>query len=191
MYKNNILFLFLLLVLFLNNFHCSSSSVWADSDDVIILTNKNFNSKIKQYDVLLVMFYVKWCSHCRRLHPEYEQAGTKLIDNIDFPIYIAKLDCTDDKEAQCSKRYNIIGYPALRIYRYGRFKDEELNYRNRTTDEIVKTMKALKKNSEQQNQIPYDSGQTDGISDEMFKATASTHRMWILMGLFMILCRFI
>jgi thiol-disulfide isomerase/thioredoxin len=191
MCKNNLLFLFLLLVLFLNNFHCSPSSIWTDSDDIIILTNKNFNTKIKQYDVLLVMFYVKWCAYSRRLYPEYEQAGTKLIQNIDYPIYIAKLDCTDDKEAQCSKRYNVKGYPALRIYRYGRFNDEELNYRNRTTDEIVKTMKTLKKNIEQQNKISYDSGQTDGINDEIFKATASTHRMWIFMGLFMILCRFI
>jgi thioredoxin-like negative regulator of GroEL len=152
---------------------------------VITLTNQNFNSKMKEYDVLLVMFYVKWCSHCRRLHPDYEQAGTKLSENADSSIYLAKLDCTDNSKAQCTRRYGIDGYPTLRIYRYGRFIGEELNDLNRTTDEIVKTMKALKKNSEQQGQTWYISDQTDGVKDEVNKASISVQSMWSFVLLFM------
>jgi protein disulfide-isomerase A1 len=133
------------------------------------------------------MFYVKWCSYCRKLHPDYEQAGTILSQDVDFPIYIAKFDCTNDKEAQCS-RYDIDGYPTLRIYRYGRFLGEELNYHNRTTDEIVKTMKTLKKNSTQKDPTWYSSDQTDGVKDERNRATDNIQHTWLFIGLLMILC---
>jgi len=167
MYKNNILVSIALLFLILNDsgIYCSLSSSWTENGDVITLTNENFNSTTKQYDVLLVMFYVKWCSYSRRLHPEYEQAATKLSKNVDSPIYLAKLDCAKDKEAQCWRRYNIRSYPKMRIYRCGHFIGEELNSRNRTTDEIVKTMKVLKNRSEEQMETCFISGQKDGVKD--------------------------
>jgi thiol-disulfide isomerase/thioredoxin len=191
MCKNNHLFLIALLFLLLNgsNIHCFSSPSWLENGDVIVLTNQNFTSKTKQYDVLLVMFYVKWCPYCQRLHPEYETAGTELLQNLDYPIYLAKFDCTNNKETQCSRRYAINGYPTLRIYRYGRFTGEELNYHNRTTNEIVKTMKALKKDGGQQEQTWYDSTYTNGMKDEMNKATDNVQRIWLFVGLFMVLCK--
>jgi thiol-disulfide isomerase/thioredoxin len=184
MYKNNILVSTALIFLIVNDYsiYCFLSSSWTESGDVIALTNQNFNSRTKQYDVLLVMFYVKWCSYCRQLHPEYEQAATKLSKNVDSPIYLAKLDCTKDDEAQCSRRYNINSYPTLRIYRCGHFIGEQLNYRNRTTDEIVKTMKVLKNLSEEQLETCFSGGQTDGVKDEGNKANANRQRMWLLFG---------
>ncbi|CAF3369718.1 unnamed protein product [Rotaria sp. Silwood1] len=193
MYKTNLLLSVIIFFLLLNRstIYSFSSSPWADSGNVIVLTNQNFNSKIKEYDVLLVFFYVKWCSFCRRVHPEYERASTILLKNADSPIYLAKLDCTDNNEAQCTRRYKIIGYPTLRIYRYGRFTSEELNYGNRTTDEIVKTMKVLKKNTKQQEQTEYINGQTDKFKDEVNKTTTSVPRMWLFLGLFMVLYKHI
>ncbi len=99
------------------------------------------------------------------------------------------MDCANDKEAQCSRRYDINEYPTLRIYRYGHFFGEELNYRNRTTDEIVKTMKALKKDSSQQDPTWYSSDQIDGVKDERNKATDNRQHTWLFVGLLMILCR--
>ncbi len=123
------------------------------------------------------MFYVKWCSYCRRLHPEYEQAGTQLAHNPEFPIHIAKFDCTNDHQTQCEQRFNIHGYPTLRIYRYGKFTGEGLNSGNRTTEEIVKTMKALKRQP------------TDGIQDEPNKATCIVQHKWLFVGILMMLCK--
>jgi len=184
MWKSNDLFLIALFLLLLNGF---SSPSWLENGDVIVLTKQNFNSKTKEYDILLVMFYVKWCPYCQRLHPEYERAGTELLQNLDSPIYLAKFDCSNDKETQCLRRYEISGYPTLRIYRYGRFTNEELNYRNRTTDEIVKTMKALKKSSGQEEQTWYNNPYKDGVKDEMNKATDNVQHMWLSVGLFMVL----
>ncbi|CAF2401510.1 unnamed protein product [Rotaria sp. Silwood2] len=193
MYKTNLLFLIILFFLLLNGFVIDgfSSSPWANSSDVIVLTNQNFNSKIKQHDVLLVLFYVKWCPHCRRLDPEYERASTILLKNADSPIYLAKLDCTNDNEARCTRRYEINGYPTLRIYRYGRFSGEELNYRNRTTDEIVRTMETLKKDTRQKEQIWSSSAQTGGVKDEVNKTTTNVPCIWFFVGLFMVLFKLI
>ena len=141
---NNGIHLSIVLILLWSNIcpiGCFFSSSWADSGHVIALNNHNFQMETQEHDVLLVMFYVRWCSHCQRLHPDYEKAGAQLAQDPDLPIQLAKFDCTRDSEAQCDSRYNIHGYPTLRIYRQGQFMGEELNYRNRTTDEIVKTMR--------------------------------------------------
>jgi hypothetical protein len=68
----------------------------------------------------------------------------------------------------------------LRIYRCGRFIGED--YRNRTTDEIVKTMQVLKNRSEEQMETCFINGQTDGLKDEGNKANANRQRMWLLFG---------
>lgn len=145
-------------VLFLFNLRIISS-YWNENGDVLVLNDKNFQIETRKYDVLLVMFYVTWCPHCRRLYPEYEQAASQLVRQMDMPLQIAKFDCTNQYETQCVRKYAIDGYPTLRIYRYGKYRDEELNYRNRTTNEIVKTMNALKKNN-----------RTEGYQDKMNRA---------------------
>lgn len=184
MRKSNLIFAIVSFVLVL---HDGYTSPWSESNNVIVLTNQNFIGKTKQHDVLLVMFYVKWCSFCRKLHPEYEQAGTKLLQNLDTPVHIAKFDCTNDNEAQCGSRYGITGFPALRIYRYGRFTGEELNYGNRTTEEIVRTMTILKKNSQQRDPTGYASDRSEGIADGVNGAAENVQHISLLLGSLLVL----
>lgn len=166
--------------------HGFFSSAWNDEGGVIKLKNQDFNSKTKEYDVLLVMFYVRWCSYCQQMHPDYERAGTKLL-NMDTPIHLAKLDCTNDNEARCYARHQIDSYPTLRIYRYGHFMGEELNHRNRTTDEIVRTMQLLKKDASKPQYTLYTSDQKNKIKDEVNKATAGVHWIWLFIGLIILI----
>ena len=35
------------------------------ASDVLVLTDSDFESKVKQYDVLLAEFYAPWCGHCK------------------------------------------------------------------------------------------------------------------------------
>ncbi|UJR32451.1 hypothetical protein I4U23_019913 [Adineta vaga] len=174
--KYHIILLIVLFPLLLNGFWSSS---WKENGDVIVLNDRNFNSKTKEHDVLLIMFYVKWCSHCRRIHPDYEQAATKLSKHTNTPIYLAKYDCTNEAEAQCSEHYNVNQYPTLRIYRYGKFNNEKLNHLNRTTDEIVKTMRALKNINGSKEFI---SGQINGVKDEVNQATTNNSYMLLFIG---------
>jgi thiol-disulfide isomerase/thioredoxin len=35
------------------------------ASDVLILTDSDFESKVKEYDILLAEFYAPWCGHCK------------------------------------------------------------------------------------------------------------------------------
>ncbi len=48
-------------------------------------------------------------------------------------------------------------------------------------------MKALKKDSGKQEETWYNSAQTDGVKDEINKATASVQHMWLFGGSFIML----
>jgi hypothetical protein len=186
MCKNNRLLSIALIFLILNSFFifCFSSSPRSENDDVIELNHHNFHSKTKQYDPLLVMFYTNRCSHCHRLNHEYERAATRLLRD-HHPIHLAKFDCSHEKDAHCSRRYQVDDYPTLRIYRHGNYNGEELNHHNRTTDEIIKTMRALKKSRHEpwHTRAP----PTPGVEDRPNKATDNVQHIWLFIGLFMAL----
>ncbi len=35
------------------------------ASDVLTLTDSDFETKVKQYDILLAEFYAPWCGHCK------------------------------------------------------------------------------------------------------------------------------
>ena len=47
-------------------------------NNILILTDKTFNSALNDFDKLMVLFYAPWCGHCKKFHPEYEKAAKSL-----------------------------------------------------------------------------------------------------------------
>ncbi|KAI8793216.1 protein disulfide-isomerase A4 [Biomphalaria glabrata] len=99
---------------------------WApEPDAVVTLTQTNFDEVINANDLILVEFYAPWCGHCKRLAPTYEKAAKSLLKN-NPPITLAKVDAT--KEADLAKKYEISGYPTLKIFRKGKPSDYKGKY---------------------------------------------------------------
>ncbi|PPD83590.1 hypothetical protein GOBAR_DD19456 [Gossypium barbadense] len=48
------------------------------ADDVVVLTEANFDKEVGQDRGALIEFYAPWCGHCKKLAPEYEKLGARL-----------------------------------------------------------------------------------------------------------------
>lgn len=109
MYKK----LFFLLFLFVS---LTLSGEVTEEDDVVVLTDKNFDEFVGLHPNVLVEFYAPWCGHCKKLAPEYSRASKRLKAE-DVPIFLAKVDSTVEKEV--AQRFEIKGYPTLKFFQGG------------------------------------------------------------------------
>ena len=60
------------------------------------------------------MFLVLQCGHCKKLTPEYEKAA-KQLKELGLPVALAKVDATEEKNKALASRYDVKGYPTLKV----------------------------------------------------------------------------
>ncbi|KAL3538253.1 hypothetical protein ACH5RR_001619 [Cinchona calisaya] len=90
------------------------ASALAD-DNVVVLTEENFEKEVGQDRGALVEFYAPWCGHCKKLAPEYEKLGASFKKAKS--VLIGKVDC-DEHKSICSK-YGVSGYPTIQWFPKG------------------------------------------------------------------------
>ena len=88
-------------------------------DNVVVLTDASFNEIFSSQDMWMVAFYAPWCGHCKKLLPEWTEAATKLKGQIK----IAKIDATVN--TQMAGKYQIQGYPTIKVFAPGKEKTVE------------------------------------------------------------------
>ncbi|XP_030756233.1 protein disulfide-isomerase A6 homolog isoform X2 [Sitophilus oryzae] len=92
----------------------SSGSSSDGSDDVIELTDSNFDKLVLQSDDLwLVEFFAPWCGHCKNLAPHWAKAAAELKGKVK----LGALDATVNTVK--SSQYGIQGYPTIKFFAPG------------------------------------------------------------------------
>lgn len=93
----------------------SSSDSGSDSNNVIELTDSNFDKLVLQSDdVWLVEFFAPWCGHCKNLAPHWEKAATELKGKVK----LGALDATVHQVK--ASEYGVKGYPTIKFFPGGK-----------------------------------------------------------------------
>ncbi|XP_014351967.1 protein disulfide-isomerase A3-like [Latimeria chalumnae] len=102
------------------------------ASETVELADADFQRRVAEYELALVLFFAPWCGHCKALAPEYEIAASRLKGT----AHLIKVDCTANFKT-CSK-HGVNSYPTLKVFRYGQESEE---YKEQhTADDIVKYM---------------------------------------------------
>lgn len=92
-----------------------------------VLNNQNFESTIRQNNVVLVDFYADWCGPCQALAPVLEKVSQKF----EGKAILAKINV--DKNPELSQEFNVKSIPALFYIKYGEILDKQVGLQSETT----------------------------------------------------------
>ncbi|KAK8579853.1 hypothetical protein V6N13_143018 [Hibiscus sabdariffa] len=102
---------------------------------VLELDESNFDSAISSFDYILVDFYAPWCSHCKHLSPQLDEAAPVLA-GLKEPIVIAKVNA--DKFTRLASKHDVDAYPTLKLFIHGVSMEY---YGPRQSDRLVQYLK--------------------------------------------------
>jgi len=88
--------------------------VSAEASKVEALYDKTFEEVATEGPLLFVKFQAPWCGYCNKFEPTWELVDQN-VKARDVPIKIANVDCTDPGTKKTCKKYNVTGYPDMRL----------------------------------------------------------------------------
>ncbi|XP_015754750.1 PREDICTED: bromodomain-containing protein DDB_G0280777-like [Acropora digitifera] len=98
------------------------------STNVYNLNEHDFDGYIRDKDMMLVEFFTPWCHHCQQLNPELDAAADVLATKHQYVF--AKVNCDNDGKDVC-RRFNIQGYPTMKLFKYGQYVGDYVGQRDR------------------------------------------------------------
>ena len=100
---------------------------------MLVFTDDNFDSELRNNEPILVEFYSPLCGHCTTMAPIYSDAAMELRLNTP-PYQVAKVDITANPELK--DRFDITSYPQFVFFRDGQPIEERL-FGEQTKEDIV------------------------------------------------------
>lgn len=109
---------------------------FAEDSDVVTLTKSNFDDIISKEKLVMVKFFAPWCGHCQAMADDFKKAATELKGK----AVLADVDATVEEDL--AKKYNIEGFPTLKVftdgeeltdYNGGRDKESMIKFIERAT----------------------------------------------------------
>lgn len=92
----------------------------AVASHVVVADSSNFDDIVlNSGKTSFVKFYAEWCSHCQHMVPAWEQLAESYANN--NAVQIVEIDA--DKSKDIGRRYNIQGYPTLKLFRADALSD--------------------------------------------------------------------
>lgn len=90
-----------------------NTPVVKDNDDIIKLTDKNFDHQTKN-KVVLVDFWAEWCMPCRIMAPVLNDLAGDLNGN----AYVGKVDVEQNREL--AQKHNVRNIPTMVLFKNGK-----------------------------------------------------------------------
>lgn len=86
---------------------------FADESDVLKLTKDNFADVIAKEKLVFIKFFAPWCGHCQSMADAFKKTATA----VKGKAVLADVDATVEQEL--AKKYNIDGFPTLKLFSNG------------------------------------------------------------------------
>ena len=96
------------------------------SENVLTLTDSNFDETIKASSVVLVDFWAAWCGPCKMIGPIVEEIAKEYAGKLT----VGKLNV--DENTSVSAEHGIMSIPTLLFFKDGKLAERIVGYKSKT-----------------------------------------------------------
>jgi thiol-disulfide isomerase/thioredoxin len=118
---------------------------WVSSKKYSDVANTDPTANANGGDVIIYFFSADWCPHCKTALPEWKNFSHnyngKEVNG--YEISCVNIDCTDDKDTEVMeyiKKYEIQGYPTIKMLKGDKIIDFDAKVTNTSLESFVKNM---------------------------------------------------
>ncbi len=101
-----------------------------EHDGVGFLDRNNFDDFIQKHQYVFVKFYASWCDHCKSMEAAYSSLSQRFKEHqISIPV----VEINGNVETPISEKYEVRGYPTLKLFVDG----EPIDYKGARDEETL------------------------------------------------------